>query len=148
MPFTEEELQNALGYSKRTPEGEVITERDSVFAEDEVNFVEVYTLAGNHKSTNENGVPLCEDQTANSNNGYAKKIVTPNTTHLYIKMSKGRLINPMGPYANREIPAKIGNDSVWKWTKVSQNTFGFYLQFLKSRNPAFYLNAERENIHA
>ena len=73
---------------------------------------------------------------------------TINTVYnFYIKMSTtGELYNPWGMYtegqANRY--AKHAGQPAWKYCKISEVCFEYYLKFLRTHNKAYLLNAERE----
>jgi len=65
----------------------------------------------------------------------------------YIKMStKGELYDPWGIYTEGQNHkyARHAGQSAWKYRRVTELCFKYYLNFLRSRNKAYLLNAERE----
>lgn len=50
----------------------------------------------------------------------------------------GKFFNPYGMYASRA--------NYERWLQVNEKTFNFYLNFLKTKNQSFLLNAERNAI--
>jgi len=76
-----------------------------------------------------------------------KPKVREKTVAYYIKMgTTGEIFDPWGMYteglANRY--AKHAGQAAWKFKRVTERCFKFYLDFLRTRNKAHLLNAERE----
>lgn len=80
---------------------------------------------------------------------YAKKVITNTRTRCFVKRnSLGRLYNPLGMYEELKHNKQLKGTSQdgWKYHEVSSEVFDSYLTFLKSRNVAWLLNAERQTI--
>ena len=82
-----------------------------------------------------------------NSNVYAKSIIIRGTKKLYIKINTtGQIYDPIGLGTenrhNRDLYKSGGKDFV----EVTPRVFGFYLQFLKTKNHAWYTNARREII--
>ena len=58
----------------------------------------------------------------------------------YVKHGKGTLFDPWGMYEGREKQVN------WKFKKVTDEVFDFYMRYLKTRNTNFLAQAERRTI--
>lgn len=103
-----------------------------------------YTLAGQEDFYQDN-LPCrnIEDQHV-----YAKKIKKIDGKYKYsIKLTNnGKLYNPISIYGEEKINTFLDRicKSSNKFKTVNEKAFNFYLQFLTSKNIAYYYNAERE----
>ena len=78
---------------------------------------------------------------------YCKLVVIQGTPIFYIKSDLGnRLANPWdavtSPSQDQRFTKRTGRPA-WKFTKVSQECFEFYLKFLDTRNSNYYRTCER-----
>ena len=79
----------------------------------------------------------------------AKCLVHSDSNRLvaYVKVdSFGHIFNPWGmttpnPRAHN---MEINGQPAYRWKRVSDKSFDFYLEFLKTKNELWYVNAERE----
>lgn len=88
-----------------------------------------------------------EQQPARSREVRVKPKPRESMTAYYIKMStKGELYDPWGMYTEGQNHkyARHAGDSAWKYHRVKELCFKYYLNYLRSRNRAYLLNAERE----
>jgi hypothetical protein len=68
-------------------------------------------------------------------------------TYYFIKVdSTGFLFDPWGHYSEgtQAKQSRQSGKPMWNFHKVAKDCFNFYLQFLKTRNKAYLVNAERE----
>ena len=78
------------------------------------------------------------DETANSREKiYCKIVVNHGVSSYYIRSYQNLPYDPLGPYSRRE----IFRDT--KMTKVSKNTFDFYMMYLKSNNSIYLTKTQR-----
>lgn len=68
---------------------------------------------------------------------FAKVLANNSTTSYYIRTYQNTPYDPLGPYSRRE----IFRDT--KMTKVSKNTFDFYIMYLKSNNSIYLTKTQR-----
>jgi hypothetical protein len=77
------------------------------------------------------------------------KIVRVNDTISYwvLRGPNGKLFNPYGLYEETEIiKRRTAAQKPFVMRETTEKMFRHYLQFLKSKNPAWLINAEREGI--
>jgi len=123
-----------------------------------------FTIHGEHDELtdingdpDEDGYPLLYSQQDNEGKvtashtlplSFAKVIIGKKTRYFVKTNSAGKFYNPMGMYSenrhNKQIK-HIGKGE-WEYREVSEKVCRFYLSFLKSRNVAWLINAEREAI--
>lgn len=76
------------------------------------------------------------------------RYVGENPPKYYVKMNtKGQLFNPIGVdegSLNKDL--KYTGKKMWELKEVNGKIFNFYLNFLKTKNLAWFNNASRENI--
>lgn len=80
---------------------------------------------------------------------YAKKLKTENgVVRYYVKTdSQGHLFDPWGSRSEgtqNKFESTVGQNK-WTFKEVKIKAFDYYLMFLKSKNHAWKLNAEREH---
>jgi len=76
---------------------------------------------------------------------YAKEVIYNGFKTFYVKSSQSRLFNPFGMYdENTENKSRNGLRK-WKFIAVPKKAYDHYLKFLKTKNPVWLSNAEREN---
>lgn len=103
-----------------------------------------YTLNGSQDTYTDN-IPLRNQE---DNLVYAKKYQKIDGSYKYmIKLANnGKLYNPISIYGEEKTNHFL--DSVCKssnkFKTVNEKAFNFYIQFLSSKNIAYYHNAERE----
>ena len=79
----------------------------------------------------------------------AKRIVRKNTIKYFVKRnSYGKFLNPMGMYdEGRHNKQRHGTgEAEWPLTEVNENVFMMYINFLRTNNQSYLLNAERISI--
>jgi hypothetical protein len=109
-----------------------------------------YTLFGQHDYLDENDMPcLFDDEipAEESDFAYAKTVTVNNKTKFFVKRGDhGKLFNPIGmsdEWTHRDFRNKTGKKQ-WNFMEVNERVFTFYIRFLKSKNTAHHMNAERE----
>ena len=127
-----------------------------------------FTLAGEHDElTDEYGEPVADDKgfpllydiqnnqtgkitpAEELKNAYAKVTYTGTKARYYVKRSgSGKFYNPIGTYeeGRHTKQLKHAGKAEWEYKEVNNRVFINYLNFLRSRNLAWLLNAEREAI--
>jgi len=116
----------------------------------------VYTILGKHHGYDDNKYPVLFDvryedgqieHAEDSSDAFAKVSSFRGQTKYYIKTgSGGALYNPIGLYegAGKDTNAiKMGRHQ-FNWTQVNSKCFGFYLEFLRTKNRRYIVNAQRE----
>jgi len=82
-------------------------------------------------------------------NTLAKKVIRDDSSIRYsIRLAKdGRLYNPLSVYGEeKKYTLYDNNPSIVKFRDVNFKCFGHYINFLKTKNIAYFNNAEREAI--
>lgn len=82
-------------------------------------------------------------------NAYAKVTYTGTKARYYVKRSgSGKFYNPIGTYTEGRHTKQLrhAGKAEWEFKEVNNRVFLNYLNFLRSRNLAWLLNAEREAI--
>ncbi len=126
-----------------------VPQKHKLAAEDTPSIVTAYyTLLGLQDNINDTGQPLLtlvDEAGGLSNEGdcYAKMV---NDTY-FIKTISGKLFNPMGMYADQKQFQKQAGSYAIKWDRVAKPTFDNYLTFLRTKNEAYFLLAERAQHH-
>jgi methyl coenzyme M reductase gamma subunit len=65
-------------------------------------------------------------------------------TKYFIKFSNGRLYDPTDIYnSNRALYRNVSGQIKWSYREVNKNVFKYYIEFLKTKNPAWISNAMR-----
>ena len=111
------------------------------------NEDEFYTLIGNEESIDSKGNPVVSDS---SQKIYAKKIFrSDNSYRFYVRLSNnGSLYNPVSVYGEEKYNTfldRVVRDGV-KFKEVNNKAFDMYLNFLRTKNIAWYYNTEREMV--
>lgn len=107
---------------------------------------EFYCVVGLEDFLDDNNNPRTEKPNQNT---LAKKIVRDDSSVRYsIKLSKdGRLYNPLSLYGEeKKYTLYDNNPNATKFKDVNFKCFDHYLNFLKTKNIAYFINAERESI--
>lgn len=81
---------------------------------------------------------------------FAKRIQTGNIIRYYVKFGlDGYMYDPWASMSDGSYNkmAKVLGRKVWEFKEVKKRGFEYYLTFLKSRNKAWKLNAEREVVN-
>jgi len=119
--------------------------------EDLSKQTEYYTLKGMQDYLDESNMPRVEEDNGKV---LAKKIcyydsennLVKNKTRYQIKVGAyGRIYNPIGLYSEGRANAysrKTGKEE-WRMKEVNENIFNLYLSFLKTKNNAHLILAER-----
>lgn len=105
---------------------------------------EFYTLIGKHKFLDNDKNPRLENENEDT---FAKKIIVNNNTKYYIKTGTyGKIYNPIGLFSEgtaNKFLSKVGKRA-WQFKEVNLKIFNMYINFLKTKNTAWLINAERE----
>lgn len=119
--------------------------------EDIIKQTEYYTLKGMQDYLDDQEMPRVKEDNGKV---LAKKIsyydknkdLIKNRTRYQIKIGAyGRIYNPIGIYSegrSNRYSSKSGKDE-WRMKEVNENIFNLYLAFLKTRNNAHLIIAER-----
>jgi hypothetical protein len=114
---------------------------------DTTKTVCVFTMKGNHNYIDADGFPRLEENQEESPDAYAKKVCVGNRCKHFVKRgSHGRLYNPIGLYSegtSRKQSPHTGRPE-WNFRETTEGVFSKYINFLKTKNPAWLNNAERE----
>ena len=120
--------------------------------EEDTRSVVVYTIIGQQDEDDVDGNPIINDsKSINAEDrptAYAKRTKTQaGRFKYYVKQGdRAKLANPIGMYAETlKAKPKEGRPS-WKFREVSLKVFNKYVQFLKTKNTAWLIQAEREMI--
>lgn len=106
--------------------------------------ISCFTIKGKEQFIDENGFPRTHFE--NNANTHAKLVINGDSIRHLIKFSStGRIFNPFGLYdeTQRIRESRHAARPNWKWRQVSAAVFSFYIEFLKTRNTSFLVNAER-----
>ena len=113
--------------------------------------VEVYTFKGEQDFYNKLGYPMLDleedDNPLDDPDAYAVKIVKGRKVNYYIKRGKyGKLFNPIGMYSEgrKHVQMRHAGRPEWRMEPTNEKIFTYYINFLKTKNPAWLNNAERE----
>ena len=110
-----------------------------------------YTFSGEEDLKDELGYPMVDIKKVKDvftdYKVFALKVVIGNSIKYFVKRGKfGKLFNPIGLYS--EGTARKYNNHAGKpeWTlqQTNKKVFDFYINFLKTKNPAWIINADRE----
>lgn len=110
-------------------------------------ILSVYTIAKHSSNVDENGNYLIDDE--NSDMAYAKEI-RGNRNRFYVKFGEGHLFDPFGMFTTSKDANKLDKAKkkpIYSYKEVSPRIFKLYLNFLKTKNKAWLINAEREIIN-
>lgn len=108
---------------------------------------EFYTIEGNEDSKDINGNPRIIKE---NKNVCAKKLFRSDGSYrFYIRLSNnGSLYNPISVYGeekNSTFLDRVVREG-FKFKEVNNKVFDMYLNFLRTKNIAWYYNTEREMI--
>lgn len=134
------------------PKSQVQTlEPDRDFGREPERDVYIYTIYGQHDYLDHDDNPTLfteregitdEDRPT----AFAKKVVSEDRERFFIKSNGVQLYNPIG-VADENRHNKFlqhAGKKEWKFVEVSPKSFRFYLAFLRTKNVAHHLNAQRE----
>jgi len=119
--------------------------------EDLEKQIEYYTLKGMQDYLDERDMPRVKEDNGKV---LAKKICYYDTDNNLVKQKTryqikigayGRIYNPIGLYSegrSNKYSSKTGKDE-WRMKEVNENIFNLYLSFLKTKNNAHLIIAER-----
>lgn len=89
----------------------------------------------------ENGFPITEDD-----NKCMARLEHQNPPKYFVKVnSQGKLFNPVGPEEG-QLHKDLKYKKQWEFREVNKKVFNFYLNFLKTKNPSWINNANREML--
>lgn len=115
---------------------------------------EAFCFWGEHDYEDESGYPMRFfdqeselEEVFGDYDVYAIKVTVGRKANYYVKRGKhGHLFNPIGMYSegtNRKQMRHAGKPE-WSFVITSEKIFGYYINFLKTKNIAWLRNAERE----
>ena len=108
-----------------------------------------YTIFGQHDFL-ENNLPCLieKEKILDDVKMFAYSIQHGNVITYFCKVDKhGRLYNPIGMNSQNEVRRnKQRSRDNWQFRKQEKKVFDYYLQFLKTKNPAHLNVAQRERI--
>ena len=110
----------------------------------------IYTITGKQDYLEKNKYPCVKMESKKaqeSMDAYAMKISGGTRTKYYaIRGKHGRLYNPMGMFSEGRARKRLGHAGrlEWKFVEIGEKAFRFYRDFLRTKNIAYLLNAERE----
>jgi hypothetical protein len=113
--------------------------------ESNVRDVLSYTIAGKEEYLDTFSYPRIQHE--NSQLVHAKCVHVGNSVRYFVKItSTGRIFNPIGMYdeSQRLRESRHAGKPNWTWRQTTEEVFMLYLEFLKTKNPAHLLNAERK----
>lgn len=103
-----------------------------------------YTILGRQEFIDGDGYPRAtEDDVINH---LAKmQVVNNRLPRYFVKLSAhGTLVNPISPMNQMSYSIKKEEYTNGKYVEVNKRVFKFYIDFLKTKNNAYLINAERE----
>ena len=120
------------------------------------NTTTIYTISGHQDEKDSDGFPIIWDLEDSSGNiwsagdrkeAYAKKIVGEINTLYYIRVGNdGHFFNPLKLHSETQHnKSKLGLKEQ-EFLRVAPKSFNMYLNFLKTKNQSWLVNAERENM--
>lgn len=98
-----------------------------------------YTYKGYQDDFNEDGYPIHIKEKLNTRTGKDTFAKSTGVRKLIRVDDGGKFFNPKGMYVQR-------GGLIPRWMTVSDKAFNHYINFLKTKNMSYYLNAEREAI--
>lgn len=110
-----------------------------------VATTELYCVVGLEDFLDNDNNPRTENQ----NTTLAKKVIRDDGSIRYsVRLAKdGRLYNPLSVYGEeKKYTLYENNPNAVRFKDVNFRCFGHYLNFLKTKNAAYFNNAEREAI--
>jgi len=110
-----------------------------------IHINKFYTLFGQHDFL-ENDLPCLTE--LNDVKMFAYSVQHGDVITYFCKIDKrGRLYNPIGLMAQSQVRRnRQRSKDNWQFRKQDEKVFNFYIQFLKTKNPAHLHVAERERI--
>ena len=126
-------------------------EPDRDFGREPERDVVCYTFYGQHDYLDADDNPTLMDidgvEAEERDLAFAKAVTVNGRTRFFIKQGdNGRLFNPIGmtdQWTHNKFRHHTGSKQ-WNFVEVSPRAFGFYLDFLRTKNTAYHKNAERE----
>ena len=121
----------------------------------------VYTMHGTGDFVDEDGFSILRDKKSRNNfnektvikaeqrpNAFAKKVTINGKSRFFVKQGRnGKFFNPLAliPSDSKQYIRTHGKDE-WNYYEVNNKVFKMYLNYLKTKNNAWLVSAERENI--
>lgn len=103
-----------------------------------------YTIFGNHDYLDDDQNPRLNEETPKA---FAKVVANGSKNRFFIKTGLyGKIYNPIGLYSENT-HSKFLNKSgkpAWNFKEVNSKVFDMYVSFLRTKNLAWFNNAERE----
>jgi|TARA_R100000152_G_C6639631_1_gene84659 hypothetical protein len=107
----------------------------------------LYTFYGKHEWLDDEGFPRLSNNSFDPSQVHAKILDTGSRKKYYIRTGKyGKPFNPIGLYSEgtEYKQRNHAGKPEWELKPVAEKAFGFYINFLKTKNIAWLRNAERE----
>lgn len=112
--------------------------------ESNIREVLCYTVAGKEDFKDSFGYPRITHE--NNPSTHAKCVHAGDHTKFFIKMSNGgRIFDPIGMFdeTQRLRESRHAGRPNWTWRTTKETVFKFYIEYLKTKNASYLLNAER-----
>ena len=106
-----------------------------------------FTVKGKEDYYDDDGYPIVKDE--NDIRCHAKIVQTGTGLRYFVKTGKtGRLYNPIGLFDENQQNKQMRHAArpQWKMQQTKKKVFEYYLEFLKTKNPSWLHNAEREVV--
>lgn len=150
--LTKQDIDNAIFVPNKEAKGEP----------SQTDGVVVYTIVGKGDVSDSDGDKvILKDKTRTNNSdqkvkviahlspsAYAKTITINGKTRHFVKQGRqGKFLDPLAaiPVDNAAYIRSHGKEE-WSFREVNNKVFNYYLNYLKTKNRAWLINAEREAI--
>lgn len=120
----------------------------------EEKYTMVYTVLGRQDYLDEYDFPRLAKQEKKDGRGKEYTIYPEDRQEAYARKTngeyfvkrgrRGRFFNPIGLYTETDSNKETMGRKEWVFDKVTQKVFNLYVDFLRTKNPAYLRNAERE----
>lgn len=149
--LTKQDLKDAIFVPNKAKAGKPTTD----------DGVVIYTLQGKGDISTDDGYDILVDRMRKNNSdqtvkdiaehrhtAYAKTITINGKTRCFVKIGRsGKFIDPLAaiPSDNALYVRTHGKDE-WTFREVNSKVFNYYLNYLKTKNNAWLITAEREHV--
>jgi hypothetical protein len=106
-----------------------------------------FTINGKADYYDTEDYPIVEDE--NDIRCHAKIVQVGDSYRYFVKVGKtGRLYNPIGLFDENQQNKQMRHAArpQWQMRQTKKKVFEYYLEFLKTKNPSWLHNAEREVV--
>lgn len=113
--------------------------------------VEIFTFKGTEDYLDVDSYPMLDPEedvdVFSLPDAYAVRVNNGTRIRYYVKRGKyGKLFNPIGMYSEGQQRKQFrhAGKPAWEFKEATKKVFTYYIKFLRSKNPAWLHNAERE----